>query len=49
MRVAEKLEGEKLNVAEVNQSEIAQKLQTVLETPRSPPGASNGTWTVSKG
>lgn len=32
-RSAEKLEGEKLNVAEVTQSEIAQKqkLQTVLE------------------
>lgn len=31
--VSEKLEGEKLNVAEVTQSEIAQKqkLQTVLE------------------
>lgn len=32
-RASEKLEGEKLNVAEVTQSEIAQKqkLQTVLE------------------
>uniref|UniRef100_A0AAZ3Q1C4 Parvin, alpha a n=1 Tax=Oncorhynchus tshawytscha TaxID=74940 RepID=A0AAZ3Q1C4_ONCTS len=43
-KLFENLEGEKLNVAEVTQSEIAQKQQTVLETPsRSPPGASNGT------
>uniref|UniRef100_A0A8C7GVY4 Parvin alpha n=1 Tax=Oncorhynchus kisutch TaxID=8019 RepID=A0A8C7GVY4_ONCKI len=49
-KVFENLEGEKLNVAEMTQSEIAQKqkLQTVLETPsRSLPGASNGTWTVT--
>uniref|UniRef100_A0A8C8JXR5 Parvin, alpha a n=1 Tax=Oncorhynchus tshawytscha TaxID=74940 RepID=A0A8C8JXR5_ONCTS len=39
-KLFENLEGEKLNVAEVTQSEIAQKQQTVLETPsRSPPGS----------